>query len=44
MEETDSLLFTFILEKPCFSIFHTNYLINISPYLTALANLQCIIL
>ena len=36
-----SLLFTFVLKKPCFSIFHINYLINISPYLRALANLGC---
>ena len=32
LEETDSLLFTFVLKKPYFSIFHRNYLINISPY------------
>ena len=41
LEETDFLLFTFVLKKLCFSIFHTNYLINISPYLRALANLGC---
>ena len=32
LEETDSLLFTFVLKKLYFSIFHRNYLINISPY------------
>ena len=41
LEETDSLLFTFVLKKPYFPIFHTNYLINICPYLRALANLGC---
>ena len=41
LEETDSLMFTFILKKPYFSISHTSYLINISPYLRALANLGC---
>ena len=41
LKETDSLLFTFVLKKPCFSIFHTKYLIIISPYLRALANLGC---
>ena len=30
-----------VLKKPYFSVFHTNYLINISPYLRALANLGC---
>ena len=39
LEETDSLLFKFILKKSYFSIFHTNYLIDISPYLKALAKL-----
>ena len=29
LEETDSLLFTYVLKKIFFSIFHTNYLINI---------------
>ena len=38
-EETNSLLFTFLLNY--FSIFHTNYLVNISPYLRALAYLEC---
>ena len=33
-----SLLFTFDFKKPYFSIFHTNYLINISSDLRALAN------
>ena len=41
LKETDSWLFTFVLKKPHFSIFHTNYLANISPYLRALADLQC---
>ena len=41
MEETDLLLFRFVLKKPYFSIFHTSYLIYISPYLRALANLGC---
>ena len=40
-KETGSLLFTFVLKKPYFSIFHTNYLINISPYIKALVNLGC---
>ena len=31
----------FVLEKPYFSIFHTSYLINASPYLRARANLGC---
>ena len=39
LEETNSLLFKFILKKSCFSIFHTNCLIDISPYLKALTNL-----
>ena len=29
LEEADSLLFPFVLPKPFFSIFHTNYLINL---------------
>ena len=33
----DSLLFTFVLKKH-FSIFHTNYLRNTSPYFRTLAN------
>ena len=33
LQETDSLLFTFVLKKPYFPIFHKNYPINISPYL-----------
>ena len=33
--ETDSLLLTFALKKFYFSVFQTNYLINISPYLRA---------
>ena len=41
MEETDSLLHTFVLKKPYFSIFHTNYLTNISPFLKALAHSGC---
>ena len=41
LEETDSLLFTFLLKGPYFSIFYTNYLINVFPYLRALANLEC---
>ena len=41
MEETDSLLYTFVLKKPYFSIFHANYLINISPFLRALAHSGC---
>ena len=40
LEETDSLLFTFVLKKPYFSIFHKNYLINISPYLRALGQFR----
>ena len=39
LEETDSLLFKFVLKKPYFSIFHTIYVINISPYFRLLANL-----
>ena len=39
LEETDSLLFKFVLKKPYFSIFDTNYVINISPYFRLLANL-----
>ena len=38
MEETDCLLYTFVLKERYFSIFHTNYLINISPFLRALAH------
>ena len=41
MEETDFLLYTFVLKKPYFSIFHANYLINISPFLRALAHSGC---
>ena len=41
LEENDSLLFTFILKKPYFPIFHTNSLRNISPYFRAFANLGC---
>ena len=41
LEETTSLLFTFALNKLYFPFFHTNYLINIYPYLRALANLGC---
>ena len=42
LRETDSLLFTFILKRPCFFnfLFQTNYLINISSYIRALANLE----
>ena len=32
---------TFLLRKPNFSIFHRKCLIDISPYLRALANLEC---
>ena len=38
--ERHSLLFTFVSKKH-WSIFHTNYLINVSPYLRTLANLGC---
>ena len=38
-EETDSALLTFVLTY--FSISHTKYLVNISPYLMALAYLGC---
>ena len=41
LEDTDSLLFKFVLKKPYFSNFYTNYLINIYPYLRALSNLEC---
>ena len=41
LEETTSLLFTFALNKLYFPFFHTNYLINIYPYLRGLANLGC---
>ena len=41
LEETYSSLFTFLLKKPYFSMFHTNYSVNIFPYLRALANLEC---
>ena len=37
----DSLLYIFVLKKPYFSFFLRNYLINISSYLIALANLRC---
>ena len=35
------LLFTCLLKKPYFSIFHTKYLIIISPHLRPLAKLGC---
>ena len=36
----DSLLFTLVLKKTSFSIFNTNYFINICHYLRALSNLE----
>ena len=41
LEEADYLLFTFILKKRYFSIFHRNYLIIISPDLRPIASLGC---
>ena len=41
LEETDYLLFAFVLNKSYFSIFHANYLINNSPYLIPFVNLGC---
>ena len=36
LEKTDSLLYTFVLKKPYFSIFGTNYLINFDNFITKL--------
>ena len=39
MEETDYLLFTFVLKKPYFQIFHANYQIFLLT--SAVAHLGC---
>ena len=38
LEETDSILFKFVLKKPYFPVAHKNCLIYFSPYLRALIN------
>ena len=41
LKEKVFLLFRSVFKKPCFSLFHTNCLINISPYLRPLPSLGC---
>ena len=41
LKERGPLLLSFVLKKPYFPFFHTNYLINISPYVRTHTNLVC---